>query len=120
MCVALLTTPGKVIDNASLFNGWSSNPHGGGFAYVRDDKVVIEKGFMEYNAFQKAYAAATEKYAASERQVQLMPITAIHFQSGVVPLSIMVLCSLRQESGQALRKIARVTRGSLRKAYTTS
>lgn len=64
MCVALLTIPGKVIDNASLFNGWNSNPHGGGFAYVRDDKVVIEKGFMEYNAFQKAYAAATEKYAA--------------------------------------------------------
>lgn len=64
MCVALLTKPGKVITNDALYNGWQTNPDGGGFAYVKDDKVVIEKGFMKYNEFQKAYATATDKYAA--------------------------------------------------------
>ena len=64
MCVALLTLAGKAISNDALYRGWSSNPHGGGFAYVKDDEVVIEKGFLDYNSFQKAYAEASDLYAA--------------------------------------------------------
>lgn len=63
MCVAIVTKAGKVIDNGALWRGWDSNPHGGGFAYVKDGKVVIEKGFMTYNKFQAAYADASKKYA---------------------------------------------------------
>lgn len=63
MCIAVLTKPGAIVPNDQLWEGWSRNRDGGGFAYVKDDKVVIEKGFMEYNKFQKAYAKAAEKYA---------------------------------------------------------
>lgn len=62
MCVALLTKPGASISNDQLWRGWQINSDGGGFAYVKDDKVVIEKGFLKYNDFQRAYATASDKY----------------------------------------------------------
>jgi predicted glutamine amidotransferase len=45
-----------------LWSGWTSNRHGAGFAYVdkKEGKVVIRKGFMLYNDFQKAYNEACE------------------------------------------------------------
>lgn len=65
MCIAIVTKPGRTVDMQALYRGWTSNRDGGGFAYVDPDtnKVVISKGFMTYNEFQKAYAAAAEKYA---------------------------------------------------------
>ena len=63
MCVAILTTAGKVLTEDQLFSGWRVNGDGGGFAYVKDDKVVIEKGFMNYNAFKSAYSLAAEQFA---------------------------------------------------------
>ena len=63
MCVAVLTTRGKVLTNDQLWKGWTINGDGAGFAYVKDDAVVIEKGFMNYNSFQSAYALAAEQFA---------------------------------------------------------
>lgn len=63
MCVAIVTKPGGKVDNASLFRGWTINSHGAGFAYVDNGSVRIEKGFMNYNAFQTAYEKAAEKYS---------------------------------------------------------
>lgn len=64
MCIAVVTRPNCAIKPEGLKRGWNSNPNGGGFAFVDQDKVVIRKGFMEYNKFEKAYLEAAEKYAA--------------------------------------------------------
>ena len=62
MCVAVLCKPGKVISSAALCKGWMINDDGGGFAYVKDGKVVIDKGYLNFNEFQKAYFKAADKY----------------------------------------------------------
>lgn len=61
MCVAVVTRPGSTITNDSLYRGWCANGDGGGFAYVKEGKTQIEKGFMDYNSFQAAYADAAAK-----------------------------------------------------------
>lgn len=63
MCVALVTKPGAVISEQAIERGWRVNPDGGGFAYVRNDKVVIEKGFMTLEEFDSAYRSAAALYA---------------------------------------------------------
>lgn len=67
MCVAILTTPGNRVTNERLWQGWTRNKDGGGFAYVDPDKkkVVISKGFLSYNEFQKAYDEAVAKFGAT-------------------------------------------------------
>jgi predicted glutamine amidotransferase len=60
MCIAIVTTPGHSVTNEALFKGWTSNRDGGGFAYVKGGSVRIEKGFMQYNEFQRAYRNAVE------------------------------------------------------------
>lgn len=63
MCVAIVQPKGKRIPVDRLLSGWESNGDGGGFAYVRKNKVEISKGHMTYPAFEKAYLEACEKYA---------------------------------------------------------
>lgn len=75
MCIAVVCKPGKILTNEKLFRGWTGNPDGAGFAYVKDGKVEIEKGFMKYNDFQKAYTAASDKYAAESPFLVHMRIT---------------------------------------------
>jgi predicted glutamine amidotransferase len=66
MCIAVLTKPGKSLTGAQLYSGWYRNSDGGGFAYCdKDGKVVIKKGYMKYNDFQKAYADAVHQYGES-------------------------------------------------------
>lgn len=64
MCVAVVCKPGAIVTPDRLWSGWLSNQDGGGFAYVKDDEVVIEKGFLKYNDFERAYTKAAEEYAA--------------------------------------------------------
>lgn len=63
MCVAIFSPNGKQVPNDMLYSGWTSNRDGGGFAYVdkKAGKVVIQKGFMLYNEFQKAYEKACKE-----------------------------------------------------------
>lgn len=65
MCVAIVTQPGKRVENAALYRGWNINRDGGGFAYIENGKVKIEKGFFEYNGFNKAYDAAFSRVGES-------------------------------------------------------
>lgn len=60
MCVAIYSPSGKPVPNDMLWAGWGINGDGAGFAYVDPEakKVVVRKGFMRYNDFQKAYAEA--------------------------------------------------------------
>lgn len=62
MCVAIVTNPGKSLTSAQLEAGWRINGDGGGFAYVKDNEVVIEKGFMNLVSFEKAYQSAVKLY----------------------------------------------------------
>jgi predicted glutamine amidotransferase len=63
MCIAILQTKGKVLSPAQIEKGWNINRDGGGFAYVKDGKVEIEKGFLTLDKFKEAYARATDLYA---------------------------------------------------------
>ena len=64
MCVAILSKPNSIIPEPRLAQGWKANSDGGGFAYVNEDnKVVIEKGFMEYEPFRDSYMKAAGRYA---------------------------------------------------------
>jgi predicted glutamine amidotransferase len=59
MCVAILQKAGTELTPSQLFQGWSSNPHGGGFAYVNpNNEVEIKQGYLHYNVFEKAYREA--------------------------------------------------------------
>jgi len=60
MCIALVAEAGKRPTKKALFSGWTANRDGGGFAYVNDGEVKIEKGFMVYNEFEKALEAALD------------------------------------------------------------
>jgi predicted glutamine amidotransferase len=61
MCLATVLSPladmGTDIDKGVLEHAWESNPDGGGFAYVRGDKVRIKKGYMTLKKFTKALYA---------------------------------------------------------------
>lgn len=61
MCIAILTKPGAVISDANLRQAHSSNRDGGGMAFIRDDKVVIEKGFMAVEDFISRYHQVIEE-----------------------------------------------------------
>lgn len=64
MCIAIVAPKGKIVSNERLWRGWSINGDGGGFAYVdENDKIVVKKGYSEYNPFQKDYAEAAAKYS---------------------------------------------------------
>lgn len=83
MCVAILTKPGAIIPNNRLYAGWSRNQHGGGFAFVNEKgEVVIRKGFMGYNDFQREYAKSAEKYAEVSPFLVHMRIST---SGGVIP-----------------------------------
>jgi glutamine phosphoribosylpyrophosphate amidotransferase len=62
MCIAIVTLPGRHVDNAALYRGWTCNKDGAGFAYVKDGKVHIEKGLMTYNELQTKYEKAVEAF----------------------------------------------------------
>ena len=79
MCVALLAKPGAKVSNAELFRGWSINSDGGGMAYVnKEGKLVLSKGHMKYNAFQKAYEKIVEELKADDSPMLIhMRITSM-------------------------------------------
>jgi glutamine phosphoribosylpyrophosphate amidotransferase len=64
MCIAIVQTAGKSVTDAQLWRGWTINGDGAGFAYVdpRQKKVVIKKGFLKFNEFQKAYREAVTNF----------------------------------------------------------
>lgn len=55
MCIAIWKKEGMELTEGTINNSWNSNPHGAGFMYAEDGKIVIEKGFMTLDAFKEAY-----------------------------------------------------------------
>lgn len=55
MCLAILRPSGIQVPKANLVTGWQHNPDGAGYAFVKDGKVVIRKGFMKLKPFLESY-----------------------------------------------------------------
>lgn len=59
ICLIAYQPPGsEPLREEWLRNGWTANPHGGGFMFARDGKLVIRKGFYKFREFKEAYDAA--------------------------------------------------------------
>ena len=55
MCIAIFKPEGKILTRAALFNSYTSNRDGAGFAYVKDGEVCIQKGFFTFDKFWEAF-----------------------------------------------------------------
>lgn len=60
MCIAIVTKPGVRLTEKMMNVCWTSNPDGGGFAFVRDGKIEVQRGLMNLVAMKKAYFEAQE------------------------------------------------------------
>lgn len=60
MCLAIVKPKGIAIPDDSIRQGWISNSHGGGYAFVKDGKVQIRKGLMKLKDFNDAFRADEE------------------------------------------------------------
>jgi len=64
VCVAILCKAGAIIPETSLRACFTANPDGAGFAYVHPDtnKIVVKKGYFDFDKFKKDYYPAAAKY----------------------------------------------------------
>jgi len=68
MCVAVGLKPrraAKEITKKTLRLCWDENPHGAGFMFVSDNKVLIEKGFFDFDEFFDTLMLARELHPDS-------------------------------------------------------
>ena len=64
MCVIITKTKEqKKPSRDFLLNAWNNNPDGAGFMYVKNHKVYIEKGFMNFEKFYKRVKKLPENTA---------------------------------------------------------
>ena len=77
MCI-ICVKPAKVDlpNDAILKNMWDSNPDGAGMMYVKDGRVIIEKGFMSFEVFQ------TKLEAVKSRIDVVQTPMVLHFRIG--------------------------------------
>lgn len=74
MCIAIVTKAGATCTDTTIRAAASANKDGGGLAYVKDGKVVIEKGFMKVDDFLTKY------HELQEQGVHLDNPMLIHFR----------------------------------------
>lgn len=55
MCIAIVQKAGKRVKDEWLRSSFTSNPDGAGFAYIKEGKVLISKGFMDMFSFMAEY-----------------------------------------------------------------
>jgi len=55
MCVAVLKPKDSSIDDKTLEKCWESNPDGGGFMYVNNDKIIIRKELDSFKKYKTLY-----------------------------------------------------------------
>lgn len=61
MCQAIVKPATVTIEKEILKRAWNANSDGAGIAYVEGKQVKIEKGFMKFKAFYKAFKRHEEK-----------------------------------------------------------
>lgn len=63
MCIIIAKEKyGRLPSEQELKNCFTNNSDGAGFMYVKDGKVVIDKGYMKYDAFIKHYKKLLEEF----------------------------------------------------------
>lgn len=62
MCIAIVQPAGCKIKEDHLRNSFEGNSDGAGFAYVKEGKVVVEKGFMTLHPFLDRYEEIHETF----------------------------------------------------------
>ena len=82
MCIAILTTPGKTIDEATFRRCWKNNSHGFGMAYIsrvqgKVGEVEIDKGYMKEDGAWRAYQRIAEQVSAENPML-------LHFRARTV------------------------------------
>ena len=55
MCLAIYKPANQIVCVSHLEEGFIGNPHGAGFAYLKDGAIVTRKGFFKFHDFLKAY-----------------------------------------------------------------
>lgn len=61
MCIAIAKTSGSTISAEVLRNSFESNPDGAGFAFTRNGRLVVRKGFFTANELIAAYRAEVSR-----------------------------------------------------------
>lgn len=61
MCLIIYKPAKKQFDLDLLETAWKMNPHGGGYMYSENNKLCIEKGYFNKNAFAKDLLTLEEK-----------------------------------------------------------
>lgn len=63
MCIIIAKDKnGRLPSEEELKNSFEYNSDGAGFMYIKNGKVVIDKGYMTYNAFLKHYKKLLEEF----------------------------------------------------------
>lgn len=61
MCLAIYKPANQVVPTDHLEEGFISNPHGAGFAYVIEGRIETRKGFFTFKEFLAAYEESVTK-----------------------------------------------------------
>lgn len=62
MCIAIVAPAGKLVKETTLLECNANNPDGAGFAYIKDGKVEISKGFFKIGQFIAEYKKKAEAF----------------------------------------------------------
>ncbi len=63
MCLAIYKPAGEKVSKKRLRTAFNRNPHGAGFAYAKNDKVTVRKGYFTFDSFWKAYRKMSQQRA---------------------------------------------------------
>jgi len=60
MCLLICAPKGRVDEDEILENGFTNNSDGAGFAYSHNKKLIVKKGFFDFDTFIKEYRGIPE------------------------------------------------------------
>jgi len=75
MCILIAKPAGAVVDLTTMKNCWDHCPEGAGVAYATAGKVIIEKGFMTWDAFTE-FIIEPEQWADIPMLIHFRLVTA--------------------------------------------
>jgi hypothetical protein len=82
MCVIAVKAKGvNPPTEANMKSMFDYNDDGAGFAYVLDNRVIVEKGLMEWKDFERAYALFEKRLRTAGKDIVEVPIL-FHFRIG--------------------------------------
>ncbi len=58
MCIIVYLPAGAGMDRKTLQTCWDANPDGAGYMFARDGKLIIRKGFMDFEKFWRSFDKA--------------------------------------------------------------